>query len=166
MAEAAALLEMKFPALHRRVRQIVKLGLLEVTHETVRQGHKVKLYRTTSSEFLIPLEATPSTDLETFIGDGFRGSVTLLSRGVARTLEAGTPRWGVRVFWQDGVFQELAALSESGELLEPTTQKFLKRVFYGDCLRRLWVTPDAGRRPGFWQRAANPLRKILDARST
>ena len=139
MVEAAALLEMKFPALHRRVRQMVKLGLLEVTHEETRTGHRIKFYRTTSHEFIVPLEATPSTDLETFIGDGFRGSVMLLSRGVARTLEAGAPRWGVRVFWQDGVFQELAALSENGELLGPTTQKFLKRTVYGDCgLRLTW----------------------------
>ena len=93
MAEAAALLEMKFPALHRRVRQMVKLGLLEVTYEETRTGHLIKFYRTTSHEFIVPLEATPSTDLETFIGDGFRDSVTLLSRGVAKTLEAGAPRW-------------------------------------------------------------------------
>jgi len=33
MAEAAALLEMKFSALHRRVRQMVELGVLGTTHQ-------------------------------------------------------------------------------------------------------------------------------------
>ena len=137
MAEAAALLEIKLPALHRRVRQMVKLGLLEVSREETRTGHRIKFYRTTSHEFIVPLEATPSTDLETFIGDGFSGSATILSRGVAKALEADAPRWGVRVFWQDGVFQELAAFSENGALLEPTTQKSLNRAVYGDCGLRL-----------------------------
>lgn len=138
MAEAAALLEMKFPALHRRVRQMVKLGLLEVSREETRAGHRIKFYSATSPEFIVPLEATPSTDLETFIGDGFRGSATLLSRGVVREMTARAPRWGFRIFWNDevgGVFQEATALSEAGTLLEPSTLS--RRSFYGDCGLRL-----------------------------
>ena len=135
MAEAAALLEMKLPALYRRVRQMVKLGLLGVSREETRTGHRIKFYSATSSEFIVLLEATPSTDLETFIGDGFSGSAAILSGGVAKALEASAPRWGVRVFWQGGVFQQLAAFSENGELLEPST--LTRRSFYGDCGLRL-----------------------------
>ena len=134
MAEAAELLNMKLPALHRRVRQMVKLGLLEISREETRTGHRIKFYGVTSPEFIVPLEATPSTDLETFIGDGLRGSATLLSRGVVREMAARAPRWGFRIFWNDevgGMFQEATALSEAGTLLEPST--LTRRSFYGDC---------------------------------
>ena len=130
MAEAAALLEMKLSTLHRRVKQMIALDLLEVTREAVQRGHRVKFYRATSPEFLVLIEATQRTNLETFISDGFRGSATILSRGVAKEMEARAPRWGFRIFWHGGVFQQATALGKDGGLLEPPPER---RSFYGDC---------------------------------
>ena len=133
MAETASLLNMKLSTFYRRVKQMQALGLVKTTRTETRDGHKIKLYQTTSLEFIVPIEATRNTDRETFVGDGARSSATILGRGIAKEMETRAPRWGFRIFWNDGVFQQATALGEDGALLEPT----LERSVYGDCGLRL-----------------------------
>ena len=105
-------------------------GLLEITHQETQSGHLIKFYGVTSPEFIVPVAATQTTDLETFVQDRFKESATILGRGVAQELEARAPRWGFRIYWNDGVVQQAAALGEAGALLEPSPER---RSFYGDC---------------------------------
>lgn len=57
MKGAAKALNMKLSTFHRRVQQMLALGLVEVTREEVRDGHRVKLYRATREEFVVPSAA-------------------------------------------------------------------------------------------------------------
>lgn len=98
MSEAAGMLNMELNTFHRRVQQMLALDLVEVTREEVRDGHRVKLYRATREEFVVPTEATSSIDLETFLDAGFKSSVSNLSKGMARAMEEKNPRWGFRVY--------------------------------------------------------------------
>lgn len=133
---AAALGGMKLNTLHRRVRQMVKLGLLEETRLETRGTHRVKLYRATHREFVVPLEATSKVDLESFFTEGFSNAAAILGRGVAEEMALHAPTWGFRVFWQGGVWQQAVATTEHsfGKALE-------KRSWYGDAGIRL--TPEA-----------------------
>lgn len=143
MGEAASVMAMELNTLHRRVQQMVALNLVEVTREEVRGGHRVKLYRTTSQEFIVPVEATKSVDLETHLDDGFKGSVAILSRGVAKAMERSAPRWGFRIYLSgnQSVFQQATGLAENGSPLP--TEQVEKRSWYGDCGVRL--DPEAAR---------------------
>lgn len=143
LSEAAAVLDgVGLSTLHRRVKQMLELNLIEVTREEVRRGHRVKLYRTTSREFVVPLEATRRVDLETYLNDVFTGSVVILSRGIAGAMERSAPHWGFQIGWSEGVYQQAMPLGEafgplpSGAPAEP--------CWYGDLGVRL--EPEAARR--------------------
>ena len=140
---AAALGGVGLNTLHRRVQQMLALGLIEQTREEVRRGHRVKLYRTTSRAFVVPLEATTHTDLETYLNNGFSGSVAILSRGVAGAMERSAPRWGFKIYLSDtgGVYQEATALDEHAAPLELGAAA--KLGWYGDLGVRL--KPEAAR---------------------
>lgn len=116
MKGAAKTLGIGFNTFHRRVRQMLALGLVEVTREEVRDGHRVKLYRATREEFEVPIEATSSVNLETFLDKGFKGSASILSKGMARAMEQKNPRWGFRIYWEEnkGVFRTATALDTEG----------------------------------------------------
>lgn len=101
MSEAAKELGLELNTLHRRVRQMLELGLLEVTREDVRDGHRVKLYRATSSEFIVPMEATTHVDFENFIGEGLKGTTDILSQSVTRAMEKEHPHWGFKIYVEE-----------------------------------------------------------------
>ena len=142
LSEAAATLGgVGLNTLHRRVKQMLTLRLIEVVREEVRRGHRVKLYRATSRVFVVPLETTSSVDLETCLNDGFSGSVAVLSRGIAKAMERSTPRWGFKIYWAEagGVFQEATRLESCTEAVEP--EAAARPSWYGDLGMRL--TPEA-----------------------
>ena len=117
---AAALGGMKLNTLHRRVRQMVGLGLLEETRLETRGAHRVRLYRATHQEFVVPLELTSSVNLESYTDARLKSSISIVARGVANEMQRCAPRWGVRVFPSSGgsAFQQMIALDEAGDELE------------------------------------------------
>lgn len=137
---AAALGGMKLSTLHRRVRQMVTLGLLEETRTETRGGHRVRLYRATHREFVVPLERTSSVDLESFVTAGLQNASNRLARGTAKEMRRCSPDWGLRIFDSGGAdaFQQVVALGENGDY-----RGLERRDFYGDCGVRL--DPDTAR---------------------
>ena len=133
---AAALGAMKLNTLHRRVRQMVTLGLLEETRLETRSAHRVKLYRATHQEFVVPLEATSNVDLESFFTEGFSHAAAILGRSVAKDMTLHAPTWGFRVFWQGGVWQQAVAITE-----HPPERSLEERFWYGDA--GICLTPKA-----------------------
>lgn len=138
MNDAAKALGMEPNTLHRRVQQMLALGLIEVTREEVRDGHRVKLYRATREEFVVPTEATSSVDLETFLDAGFKGSASILSGGMGRAMVGKNPRWGFRIYWEEGkgVFQTATALDTEGTPT-PVNRNEGASYWYGDVGVRL-----------------------------
>ncbi len=99
---AAALGGMKLNTLHRRVRQMVGLGLLEETRTETRGAHRVRLYRATHRELVVPLEVTSSVNLESYTDALLKGSTGIVARGVAGEMQRCEPRRGVRIFPSSG----------------------------------------------------------------
>ncbi len=68
MGEAATRLGgMKLSTFYRRVKQVLMLGLTEIVRAETRNGRKVKLYRAVQPEFIVPLEATSSISLASYM---------------------------------------------------------------------------------------------------
>ena len=80
---AAALGGIKLNTLHRRVRQMMTLGLLEETRTETRGAHRVRLYRATHREFVVPLELTSNVNLESYTDALLKSSISIVARGVA-----------------------------------------------------------------------------------
>ena len=132
---AAALGGMKLNTLHRRVRQMMTLGLLEETRTETRGAHRVRLYRATHREFVVPLEATSKVDLESFFTEGFTNSAAILGRSVAKEMTLHAPTWGFRIFWRSGVWQQAVATTE-----HPPETTSEGRFWYGDA--GIYLTPE------------------------
>lgn len=132
MSDAAvALSGIKLNTLHRRVKQMLKLGLLEETRTETRSAHRVKLYKTTYQEFVVPLEATTVTDLEAHVDAGLKNSVGIVARGLVKEMRRCAPRWGLKIFNSGGgdAFTQPVALHDTG-----TELRELKTLgFYNDC---------------------------------
>ncbi len=128
--------------LHRRVKQMVELGLLEHTRSETRGGHRVKLYRATHQEFVVPLDKTSSVDLESYNDERFKNSVGIAARGVTGEMLRCAPRWGIRVYpsGSGSAFQSMVALDEGGAV----TAGLERRNFAGDLGARL--SPEDARR--------------------
>ena len=116
---AAALGGMKLNTLHRRVRQMVGLGLLEETRTETRGAHRVRLYQTTHREFVVPLEFTSNVNLESYTDARLKSSISIVARGVAGEMQRCAPRWGVRIFPSSSgsAFQQMIALDEARDEL-------------------------------------------------
>ena len=81
--------------------------------EEVRSGHRVKLYRAAQQTYTVPLEATSHTDLASYLQGVFAGSASILSQGVAKTMEQAAPRWSFEIRWiQEGLVQTTIPLDE------------------------------------------------------
>lgn len=143
MSEAAPMLGgLGLNTLHRRVKQMVRLGLLEHTRSETRGGHRVKLYRATHQEFVVPLDKTSSVDLESYNDERFKNSVSIAARGVTEEMRRCAPRWGVRVYpsGSGSAFQSMVALDEQGAV----TKGLERRSFAGDLGVRLLPDDAAG----------------------
>ena len=135
MAEAAKALGVELNTLHRRVGQMLELGLLELTREEVRRGHRVKLYRATRREFIVPLEATSSTNLESHVAKTFEGIATILSQGVARAMEREHLQWGFKIYIEEGYGLTQRVIPVSTD--ERVERRENKTVWYGDTYLQL-----------------------------
>jgi hypothetical protein len=151
MSEAARTLNMELNTFYRRVQQMLALGLVTVTREEIRDGHRVKLYRASCEEFVVSLEATSSVNLEMYLDTVFKGSASILSRGMARAMAQKNPRWGFCISWEEGkgVFQAATALDAEGAPTSSTRDDGAS-YWYGDSGVRL--------RP----QAAQAFRRELD----
>ena len=94
-SEAAAVLGVKLNAMHYRVGQLLKLGLLEVGSSTKRKGRVVKLYRAAAEAFFVPFAATPHATIVEMIRR-LSALDEFLTHAVA-TLTAQSESWGVLV---------------------------------------------------------------------
>ena len=115
---------------------MVTLGLLEETRTETRGAHRVRLYRATHREFVVPLEATSKVDLESFFTEGFTNSAAILGRSVAKEMTLHAPTWGFRIFWRSGVWQQAVAMTEN-----PSEKTSGERSWYGDA--GICLTPEA-----------------------
>lgn len=73
-----------------------------------------------------------------FLDAGFKGSASILSRGMARAMEQKNPRWGFRIYWGEdkGVFQTATALDPGGNPT-PVNRDEGVSCWYGDLGVRL-----------------------------
>jgi hypothetical protein len=133
MKEAAEALRPGAPlsTFHRRVKQMLELGLIEVVRQEVRGGHSVKLYRAVDDTFIVPQGETSSRDLEAYLDEGFKGAIGLVSRGMAKEMHGRAPHWGFKIYaaGESSVFQQLTPLNADGTVLTSLPEG---HSFYGD----------------------------------
>ena len=70
LQEAAEKLKTPDHKLYYPVRRMHSLGLLEVAHESKRQGRAIKHYRSSATSYLVPFRLSPFASLEDFIAQG------------------------------------------------------------------------------------------------
>jgi len=121
LSMAAKKLNMKLNTLHYHVQKMLELDLLEISREEVQNGRAVKLYRTTSQSFLVPLEATSSVDLATHAEDLFATSHKIMASGISKAMLGQASQWAFHVFFipDMGMVQEIVAKNSEGLYQSP-----------------------------------------------
>ncbi len=138
VSEAATMLGgIKLSTFYRRVKQMLALELIEVVRTESRSGHRVKLYRTVQPEFIVPLEATSSVNLGSYLDALLQGSISTVSRGMTKEMQTQTPYWGFRIYpaSRGSAWQKIVPLDARSELRQ--LESASERSMYGDCGVRL-----------------------------
>ncbi len=123
LSEAAKILNLKLTSLSYHVKKMLKLDLVKVTKTEVRNGHKVKLYKSTSQEYLIPLEASSSMNLAEHIQRIIDKGGQIYAQGLSSAMLSQSDTWGFKVCYisNHGVVQTLIAKNQEGEYDVPET---------------------------------------------
>lgn len=87
VAEAAKTLSCSVQTMHYRVRQLLVLGLVEVTREEKRAGRPIKYYQAVSNAFFIPDDLTKHADLEERLLADLAPTVRLIAEGLAKAIK-------------------------------------------------------------------------------
>lgn len=93
VGQVAEELEVDISSALYRVRQFLRLELIEQARLEPRRGRAIKHYRAVADGFYVPFSATSHATTETLSPDAFRNLHTLLNKSIAEawTLAAGEP---------------------------------------------------------------------------
>lgn len=141
LTQAAKQLDLKLNTLHYHVQTMLRLGLLEIEAETVQNNHRIKLYRSTSDEYRVPLEASFSVDLSSHIRELLAQSSTILAEGYSQALLQQSAHWAFRIFFipEFGMTQVIAGKNNTGQLQSLAELESRSLHFVSDaelCLNR------------------------------
>lgn len=106
VGDAAEQLGMKPTDLYYRVKRMLELGLLRVSHEESRRGRPLKYYRSSADEFFIPFCITSLEGVEDFIVKHDEPWSRRLVRSLAHayTHEASLEHWGLHISYREDGF--------------------------------------------------------------
>ncbi len=124
VAGTARELRLDLRIVHRDVRALCAVGLLEVVREEKRAGRPVKVYRAVAPAFFVPFSATGAVEL-TELGGGFAARYEALYRsaqarefGRAHHEQGGGREWGVRLYLAPEGHVEVDTGYEGADLVE------------------------------------------------
>ncbi len=116
VSEVADLWQTRVDAAYYRVRQLERLGLIEVSNRVKRAGRDLKLYRAVTDNFFIPLGIIPEATLEAFLEATSQHFQTLMLRSQARAIHVSFRQgqlgdWGIRI-GQDAAGRSMVQLAD------------------------------------------------------
>jgi hypothetical protein len=113
---AAELWQTRLDAAYYRVRQLERLGLIEVSNRVKRAGRDLKLYRAVADDFFVPLGVVPESALEVFLESSDSHFQAMMLRAQSRTIHEYFSKqrpgdWGIHI-GMDGQNQANVHLSD------------------------------------------------------
>lgn len=129
MSEVGALLTVKLNVVHYRVKQLVRLGLLQVVGTRKDVGRPAKLYGVTAEKFFVSFSNTTLISMEDMLNR--LGALDVFIDNAAQTLNAQASDWGVLIFHDPlvGVTVKLAPLDQEGVPKPIDTEQWLRLDF-------------------------------------